>query len=69
MKTSDKGAQRAMTDTLKPKPIWAAVEYEPGKWRVEKDGKVYNAGPWPTEAAAQDALGYFAWCAAGGSPD
>ncbi len=62
------GWREVAAPAIAPLP-WQSVETTPGAWHVLKDGQKYNAGPWPTKAEADDALGYFAWIAAGGSPD
>lgn len=49
---------------------WEAFEASPGAWKVRRpDGSTVNAGPWGTKAKAEEALGYFAWVANGGSAD
>lgn len=52
------------------RPGWLSVEGRDKQWYVQKpDGSPVNAGPWPTQAEADKALGYLAWVAAGGSAD
>jgi hypothetical protein len=67
----DDDAKAATLARHRPAPKeWESVERAPGEWIVTRNGERYGGtGPWTNKAAADKALGYLAWVAAGGSAD